>query len=162
MNYNKDKIKELICNEYARYTIEKYINKYSLNRFNAVKSIFAPVAADLIIQNYLDPKTFDEWEESKHPRKKNGQFGEGGESSKRKKTSERQNRVKKRPRNPVKLPKEDAGVIHHNIVDFGFKDFEKNSGIAKRFSANYGVTVKINNADIENLSYTIIKKWKLK
>ena len=108
------------------------------------------------------PFSEDEWEESKHPRKANGQFGKGGSSSSSKKTSERQNRVKNRPRKTLSLPKEDAGVIYHNIATFGFTDDEIKDKTTTRFSANYGVTVQINNADPENLSYTIIRKWKLK
>ena len=104
-----------------------------------------------------------EWKESDHPRKENGQFGEGGSSSKsEKKPSARQSRVKNRQRKPVILPKEDMGAIHHNIETFGFTEDETKSSTAIRFSAMYGVIIKINDASAENLSYTIVRKWKLK
>lgn len=106
-----------------------------------------------------------EWNESDHPRKDNGQFGEGSGSKSTKsknKPSERHNRVKSRQRKPVRVPKEDMGAIHHNIVEYGFKDFEKQRSTATRFGANYGVSIRINDATPENLSYTVVRKWKLK
>lgn len=105
-----------------------------------------------------------EWKESDHPRKKNGQFGKGGgcSASNKKKPSERHNRVKSRERKPVKIPKKDHAIIHHNIETYGFTDNEASDGYATRFSDKIGVAVKINNAEYENLSYTIVRKWYLK
>lgn len=113
MNNNQEKIKELICNEYSRYTVEKYINKYGSKRFNEVKDIFAPVAADLIIQNCLNFQTLDEWEESKHPRKENGQFGSGGSSSTQNKKSNTIAGVKKGL--PMSFKKADGGRVNPNV-----------------------------------------------
>ena len=70
--------------------------------------------------------------------------------------------AKKKPIKNIKLPKEDKGVIHHNIETYGFSEDEISEGFAVRFSANYGVVIRIYDGNYENLLYTIIKKWRLK
>ena len=47
------------------------------------------------------PFNSDEWEESKHPRKENGQFGEGGSGKVEK--SQRSDKIRKRTRKEVRF-----------------------------------------------------------
>ena len=70
--------------------------------------------------------------------------------------------AKKKPSKLVILPDEDKAVIHHNIVTYGFTEDEIFDMYAVRFSADYGVVVRIIDSSSENLHYVIISKWRLK
>lgn len=56
----------------------------------------------------------DEWQESEHPRKANGQFGSGGENGKVEKSS-RRDKIKSRERKEVQLPKEEYAQVMHEL-----------------------------------------------
>ena len=71
-------------------------------------------------------------------------------------------KAKREPAINIKLPNEDKGTIYHNIETYGFTEKEINDGYAARFSANYGVIIRIYDGSIGHLLYTIIGKWRLK
>lgn len=73
--------KERFINDIATFSIEKYVQKHGVEQLLKVKHLFVEALAD-IIRELLNNGTFDAWEESKHPRRANGQFGKGGNSSK--------------------------------------------------------------------------------
>lgn len=81
-------------------------------------------------RNPQDPFSQDEWEESKHPRKENGQFGEGGGSSGVEKSSKR-DKIKNRERKEVKLPKEEYAQVMHELNTNLTKEQRKKKTITK-------------------------------
>lgn len=105
------------------------------------------------------PFSEDKWEENKHPRKENGQFGEGKNTS-NKKSSVRQNNVKSRERRPLKMSDYEKAVLRDTVSRNQFNDEETENGYAFRNTSQYKYFVKIDNADL--LSYTPIKRWKNK
>ena len=110
-----------------------------------------------------DPFSEDaEWKESDHPRKKNGQFGNGGGSSSKseRKPTERHNRVKTRQRKPLSMSNYEKAVLRDAVARNQFNDEEKGNGYAVRNTSQYSYLVKIENADL--LSYTPISRSKIK
>lgn len=159
----KEEIKNIICNEFSKFIVEKYINKYGVERFKKVRSIFADVAVKAF-SNYFNALTFDQWREENHPRKENGQFGEGNgsnNSSKSKnKPSERHNRVKNRQRKPLNMSDTEKAVLRDAVARNLFNDEEKENGYAVRNTSQYSYLVKIDNAEL--LSYTPVSRSKIK
>lgn len=78
-------------------------------------------------------KSYDEWEESKHPRKENGQFGEGGGSSGVEKSSKR-DKIDSSKNKTVNLPKEEYAQVMHELNTNLTKEQKKE----KIFSKNIG------------------------
>ena len=110
-----------------------------------------------------DPFSIDaEWKESDHPRKKNGQFGNGGGNSSKseRKPTERHNRVKTRQRKPLSMSNYEKAVLRDAVARNQFNDEEKGNGYAVRNTSQYSYLVKIENADL--LSYTPISRSKIK
>lgn len=103
------------------------------------------------------PFSQDEWEESKHPRKENGQFGEGGgtTSGKVEKSSKR-DKIKNRERKEVKLPKEEYAQVMHELNTNLTKDERKMKKITKAIG-NYLYTVENHGFN----DYKITKKENL-
>lgn len=99
----------------------------------------------------------DEWEESKHPRKKNGQFGEGGGtvSGKVEKSSKR-DKIRNRERKEVQLPKEEYAQVMHELNTNLSKDERKMKKITKAIG-NYLYTVENHGFN----DYKITKKENL-
>lgn len=71
----------------------------------------------------------DAWEEGKHPRKKNGQFGEGGSSSVE--NSSNRDKIKNRERKEVQLPKEEYAQVMHELNTNLSKEQRKKKQITK-------------------------------
>lgn len=65
-------------------------------------------------ENSQSPFSMDEWNESDHPRKSNGQFGSGGGSEKVEKSSKR-DKIKSRERKEVQLPKNEYAQVMHEL-----------------------------------------------
>jgi phage-related protein (TIGR01555 family) len=108
-----------------------------------------------------DPFSMDEdWKESDHPRKENGEFTNGSNSSSSKnKPSERHNRVRNRQRKPLNMSNTEKAVLRDAVARNQFNDEEKESGYATRYTSQYSYLVKIDNADL--LSYTPISRSKI-
>ena len=53
----------------------------------------------------------DEWQESEHPRKANGQFGEGGGTSGKVAKFEKRDKIRKQTRKEVQLPKDEYARV---------------------------------------------------
>ncbi len=107
-----------------------------------------------------NPFSVDQWKEG-DPRKANGQFGEGGSSSKsEKKPSARQNNVKNRERKPLKMSDYEKAVLRDAVARNQFDDEEIAHGYAIRSTSQYKYSVRIDDAEL--LSYTPIKRWKIK
>ena len=107
-------------------------------------------------------KSKDQWEEG-DPRRANGQFGEGNGSNSSKgknKPSERHNRVKSRQRKPLNLSDTEKAVLRDAVARNQFNDEEKESGYATRYTSQYKYTLRIE--DPELLSYTPVRRWKIK
>ena len=96
--------------------------------------------------------TDDEWEESKHPRKENGQFGEGGGSGKVEK-SQRSDKIRKRTRKEVQLPKDEYARVMSELNTNLTKEQRKKKSITKAIG-NY--IYKIENKGFNN--YRIVSK----
>ena len=110
--------------------------------------------ADLIggSENPQSPFNGDEWEASKHPRKENGQFGEGGGSSKVEK-SQRSDKIRKRTRKEVQLPKDEYAKVMSELNTNLTKEQRKKKSITKAIG-NY--IYKIENKGFNN--YRIVSK----
>lgn len=106
-------------------------------------------------ENSQDPFSTDEWEENKHPRKANGQFGEGGSSSGVEKSSKR-DKILKRTRKEVQLPKNEYSQVMHELNTNLPKEL-KDMKTFNRSIGNY--TYKILNSGFNN--YKIIGKTKI-
>ncbi len=96
----------------------------------------------------------DDWDESKHPRKENGQFGEGSGSDKVEKSSKR-DKIKNRERKEVRLSKEEYAHVMHELNTNLPKEL-KNMKVFNRSIRNY--TYKVKNNGFNN--YKIIGKSK--
>ena len=102
----------------------------------------------------------EDWKESDHPRKENGEFTNGSNSSSSKnKPSERHNRVRNRQRKPLNMSNTEKAVLRDAVARNQFNDEEKESGYATRYTSQYSYLVKIDNADL--LSYTPISRSKI-
>ncbi len=94
----------------------------------------------------------DEWEESKHPRKENGQFGEGGSSGKVEK-SQRSDKIRKRTRKEVQLPKDEYARVMSELNTNLTKEQRKKKSITKAIGNHI---YKIENKGFNN--YRIVSK----
>ena len=101
-----------------------------------------------------NPFSFDEWNESDHPRKKNGQFGTGSGSNVAK--SSRSDKIRKRTRKEVQLPKEEYAQVMHELNSNLPKEL-KNKKVFRRSIGNY--TYKVQNNGFNN--YKIIGKHEI-
>lgn len=109
--------------------------------------------ADLIGggENSQSPFSGDEWEESKHPRKENGQFGEGGSGKVEK--SQRSDKIRKRTRKEVQLPKDEYARVMSELNTNLTKEQRKKKSITKAIG-NHLYTVENNGFN----NYKITKK----
>lgn len=110
--------------------------------------------ADLIgsSSNEQNPFSGDEWEESKHPRKENGQFGVGGSSGKVEK-SQRSDTIRKRTRKEVQLPKDEYARVMSELNTNLTKEQRKKKSITKAIGNHI---YKIENKGFN--SYRIVSK----
>ena len=102
--------------------------------------------------NEQDPFNLDEWEESKHPRKENGQFGKGSGNG------ENQNNIEKSSRSD-KIKKElvkKFSFLKKNINTNLTKQQKQKKQIIRAIGSN--VYIVENNGFNE---YRIIKKYEL-
>ena len=76
--------------------------------------------------------THDEWSETDHPRKQNGQFGEGGGKVEK---SQRSDKIRKRTRKEVQLPKDENAKVIHELNSNLSKEERKKKHIV-RFIGN--------------------------
>lgn len=150
---NKEKIRAIICEEYARFIVEKYIERYGKNRLNKVKHIFANIASEMIIKNCFINQANDEWEESEHPRKKNGQFGKGGSSSESVVKSSNRDKIGSSKHKTVELPKEEYAQVMHELNTNLTQEQRKKKQITRAIG-NSVYTVENNGFN----NYKIIKK----
>ena len=103
-------------------------------------------------ENSQNPFSGDEWEESKHPRKENGQFGEGGSSGKVEK-SQRSDKIRKRTRKEIQLPKDEYARVMSELNTNLTKGQRKKKSITKAIG-NHLYTVENNGFN----NYKITKK----
>lgn len=93
----------------------------------------------------------DAWEESKHPRKENGQFGEGGSSNVEK--SSNRDKIKERERTYVQLPKEEYAQVMHEL-NTNLSDEQRKKKTIKKAIGDYHYTIQNNSFN----EYKITKK----
>lgn len=112
--------------------------------------------ADLIgsSENSQAPFSMDDWNESDHPRKDNGQFGEGGSAGVEK--SSKSDKIKTRTRKEVQLPKDEYAQVIHELNTNLTNDQRKKKQITKAIGS-YLYT--INNNGFNN--YKIIDKMEI-
>ena len=103
-----------------------------------------------------NPFSFDEWNESDHPRKDNGQFGNGGGNSGKVEKSQRSDKIRKRTRKEVQLPKEEYAQVMHELNSNLPKEL-KNKKVFRRSIGNH--TYKVQNNGFNN--YKIIGKYEI-
>lgn len=97
--------------------------------------------------------TDDEWNEADHPRKPNGQFGEGGGKVEK---SQRSDKIRKRTRKKVQLPKDEYAKVIHEL-NSNLPSELKNKKMFRRSIGNY--TYKIQNNGFNE--YKIIGKQEI-
>lgn len=97
----------------------------------------------------------DKWEESKHPRKKNGQFGEGGSSSGVEKSSKR-DKIDSSKHKTVNLPKEEYAQVMHELNTNLTKEQRNKKQLSKPIG-DYIYHFENNGFD----NYRIIRKSKI-
>ena len=97
--------------------------------------------------------THDEWNEADHPRKQNGQFGEGGGNVEK---SQRSDKIRKRTRQEVQLPKDEYAKVIHEL-NTNLPSELKNKKIFRRSIGNH--TYKIQNNGFNE--YKIIGKQEI-
>lgn len=102
-------------------------------------------------ENSQSPFSGDEWEESKHPRKENGQFGEGGSGKVEK--SQRSDKIRKRTRKEVQLPKDEYARVMSELNTNLTKEQRKKKSITKAIGNHI---YKIENKGFNN--YRIVSK----
>ncbi len=104
-----------------------------------------------------DPFSTDEFKESDHPRDNDGKFSSSGSTSGENKNSVEKSinydKVKNRQRKPIHLPKEEYGLVVHNLNNNLSKDERKEKVIIKNIN-NHRYTV-VNKGFNE---YKIIRK----
>lgn len=108
--------------------------------------------------NGQDPFSLDEFNESEHPRKKDGEFTNAGgnNSSKNKQSSSKYDKIKNKPRKEIQLPKEEYAQVMHELNTNLPKEL-KNKKVFKRAIGNH--TYKIINKGFND--YKIIDKQDL-
>ena len=100
-----------------------------------------------------NPFSFDEWNESDHPRKDNGQFGNGGGNSGKVEKSQRSDKIRQRTRKEVQLPKDEYAQVMHELNTNLTKEQRKKKSITKAIG-NHLYTVENNGFN----NYKITKK----
>lgn len=98
----------------------------------------------------------DAWEESKHPRKKNGQFGEGGGSSEKVEKSSKRDKIDSSKHKTVKLPKEEYAQVMHELNTNLTKEQRQKKQITRAIGNNI-YTIENNGFN----EYRIIDKYEL-
>ncbi len=73
-------------------------------------------------------KSLDEWNESEHPRKENGQFGKGGENIEK---SAKCDKIKEKQRKEIQLPKDEYAQVIHELNTNLTKEERKKKQITK-------------------------------
>lgn len=113
--------------------------------------------ADLIggSENPQSPFNGDEWEESKHPRKENGQFGEGGGSSKVEK-SQRSDKIDSSKYKPIQISQSEYGMVFH-AMKTNFPKM-KNGRITKDIG-NHTYTMQYKNGDFIIINRKLIDEY---
>ncbi len=111
--------------------------------------------ADLLggSSNEQNPFSSDKWEEG-DPRRANGQFGEGGSGKVEK--SQRSDKIRKRTRKEVRLPKDEYARVMHELNSNLPKEL-KNKKIFWRSIGNYTYQVQNNGFNKRK----IIGKYKI-
>lgn len=94
--------------------------------------------------------THDEWSETDHPRKPNGQFWEGGGKVEK---SQRSDKIRKRTRKEVQLPKDEYAKVIHELNSNLSKEERKKKSITKAIG-NHLYTIENNGFN----NYRITKK----
>ncbi len=84
--------------------------------------------------NGQSPFNTDEWEESKHPRKENGQFGKGGSGKVEK--SKRSDKIDSSKHKTVELPKDEYARVMHELNTNLTKEQRKEK-ILRRYIGNH-------------------------
>ena len=78
----------------------------------------------------------DEWQESEHPRDKDGKFSSGGGNSGKVAKSSKSDKIRKRTRKEVQLPKAEYAQVIHELNTNLTKDERKMKHIT-RFIGDY-------------------------
>ena len=132
-----------------------------MRKFSEVEvCCLAVVAGTIIAQTRQKRKASDAWNESEHPRKANGQFGEGGGTSGKVAKFEKRDKIRKRTRKEVQLPKAEYAQVIHELNTNLTKDERKMKKITKAIGNhlytvenhgfnNYKITKKENLNDID-------------
>lgn len=103
-------------------------------------------------ENAQAPFSMDEWKESEHPRKKNGQFGKGGSSSGIEKSSKRA-KIESSKHPTVELPKEEYAQVMHEL-NTNLTNEQKKEKILRRYIGNHRYIIENNGFN----EYRIIGK----
>lgn len=103
-------------------------------------------------ENTQDPFSMDEWKESEHPRKKNGQFGKGGSTSGIEKSSKRA-KIDSSKHPTVELPKEEYAQVMHEL-NTNLTNEQKKEKILRRYIGNHRYIIENNGFN----EYRIIGK----
>lgn len=117
------------------------------------EAIFDCTGGKSVSRGEAQYSTLDEWSETDHPRKPNGQFGEGGGKVEK---SQRSDKIRKRTRKEVQLPKDEYAKVIHEL-NSNLPSELKNKKIFRRSIGNY--TYKIQNNGFNE--YKIIGKQEI-
>ena len=96
------------------------------------EAIFDCTGGKSVSRGEAQYSTHDEWSEADHPRKPNGQFGEGGGKVEK---SQRSDKIRKRTRKEVQLPKDEYAKVIHELNSNLSKEERKKKHIV-RFIGN--------------------------
>lgn len=105
-------------------------------------------------ENSQSPFSLDEWNESEHPRKANGQFGEGGSAGVEKST--KRDKIKSRERKEVQLAKDEYAQVMHELNTNLTEEQRKKKLISKNIG-NFKYTIQNEGFN----EYRIINKRKI-
>ena len=92
------------------------------------EAIFDCTGGKSVSRGEAQYSTHDEWNEADHPRKQNGQFGEGGGNVEK---SQRSDKIRKRTRKEVQLPKDEYAKVIHELNSNLSKEERKKKSITK-------------------------------